>query len=143
MSLKQWLSDGKLQPHKTSKEETEGLLELVARDIKNAEVENLSPDWRFAIAYNAGLNLCTIALHISGYRTVPSKGGHHYITIAALPETMGVEQKIRSKILNSCRSKRNDSTYDAISLITEEEVDELLGEVKQFRNDMLDWLASR
>lgn len=136
MSLKKWLEEGKLQPHQTSQAEIAGLLELVERDIKNAEVEELSPDWRFAIAYNAALNLCTIALYVAGYRTVPSKGGHHYITIAALPETMGPEQKKRSKYLNACRNKRHNSTYDNISLIEDEEVEELLEEVRQFRIEL-------
>ena len=142
MSLKQWLANGKLQAHKTSPEEIHGLIELVERDMQNAKVEELTSDLRFSIAYNAALNLCTIPLLVSGYRTVPSQGGHHYITISALPETMGKEQKERARYLNTCRNKRHNSTYDNISLISTEEVEELLEEVQQFKEDVQSWLKS-
>jgi hypothetical protein len=119
MTLKQWLSEGKLTPHHASKEEITGLLALVDRDIKNALVQELTPDWRFSIAYNAALNLATIPLLLSGYRTIPAKGGHHYITMTALTETMGSDQNKRVRFLNTCRNKRHTSTYDNALFIPE------------------------
>jgi len=50
MSLKELLNQGRLRQHKTSKKEIENLLELVRRDIKDAKVEGLSSDRRFACA---------------------------------------------------------------------------------------------
>jgi hypothetical protein len=67
MSLEQWAKNGWLRPHKSSKQEIAGLLGIVDRDLKDAE-SDISSDWKFGIAYNAALKLCTILLHASGYR---------------------------------------------------------------------------
>lgn len=140
MTLTQWLAEGKLKAHHTRKEEIAGLFELVERDIKNASVEDLTPDWRFSIAYNAALNLATIPLLLSGYRTVAAKGGHHYITITALTETMGAEQKKRVQFLNACRNKRHMTTYDSVCVVQESDVMELLDKVKVFQKDLMTWM---
>jgi len=55
MSLKDLLNQGRLRQHKTSKKEIENLLALVKRDIKDAKIEGLSSDRKFACAYNAVL----------------------------------------------------------------------------------------
>lgn len=140
MTLNQWLAEGKLKAHHARKEEIAGLFELVARDIKNASVEDLTSDWRFSIAYNAALNLATIPLILSGHRTVAAKGGHHYITITALTETMGAEQKKRVQFLNACRNKRHMTTYDSVCVVQESDVTELLDQIKTFQEDLVAWM---
>ena len=67
MSLEQWAKNGWLRSHKPSAREISDLLEIVDRDLKDAQ-GNISADWKFGIAYNAALKLCTILLHASGYR---------------------------------------------------------------------------
>ncbi len=67
MSLKQWADNRWLRSHATSREEISNLLALVERDLADAGGE-ISADWRFGIAYNASLKLCTILLFASGYR---------------------------------------------------------------------------
>lgn len=59
MSLKQWADNGWLRPHESSSQEIAGLLAIVERDLADAEGD-ISADWRFGIAYNAALKLCTI-----------------------------------------------------------------------------------
>lgn len=59
MSLKQWANNGWLRPHQTSSKEIEDLLAIVKRDLADA-AGDISADWRFGIAYNAALKLCTI-----------------------------------------------------------------------------------
>ena len=51
---------------------------------------DISADWRFGIAYNAALKLCTILLYAEGYR--PEKTLQHYRTIQALPLILGNTQ---------------------------------------------------
>jgi hypothetical protein len=63
MNLKQLLDQGKLRPHKTSKKEINNLLGLAKRDITDAKAQGISADRRFAIAYNAVLQLATILLY--------------------------------------------------------------------------------
>src|SRR5438067_13632827 len=65
MSLEQWAKNGWLRPHKSSKQEIADLLAIVDRDLKDAEGD-ISTDWKFGIAYNAALKLCTILLHAFG-----------------------------------------------------------------------------
>jgi hypothetical protein len=59
MSLEQWVKNGWLRRHKTSPKEIAGLLAIVDRDLEDAEGD-ISDDWKFGIAYNAALKLCTI-----------------------------------------------------------------------------------
>ncbi|MGE0128757.1 MAG: hypothetical protein AB7U82_11815 [Blastocatellales bacterium] len=73
---------------------------IVARDLADAECD-ISADWRFGIAYNAALKLCTILLHASGYR--PEKTLQHYRAIAALPEILGEQWKDEADYLETCR----------------------------------------
>ena len=143
MNLKHWLAEGKLTPHKATREEIQNLLELAKRDIQNASISDLSPDWQFSIAYNAVLNLASIPLLVSGYRTVASKGGHHYITIASLIETVGPEVKKRMHYFNVCRNKRHNTTYDSTELISESEATELILEAKAFLTLIEDWVQPR
>jgi hypothetical protein len=83
MTLEQWADNGWLRPHATSRKEIEGLFSIVERDLKDATQEGISSDWRFGIAYNAALKLCTILLHASGYRA--EKALQHYRSVQALP----------------------------------------------------------
>ena len=87
MSLQDWANNGWLRSHKTCREEIGKLLEIVERDIKDAQGSALSADWRFGIAYNAALKLCTVLMYSEGYR--PEKNLAHYRTLQALPLILG------------------------------------------------------
>jgi hypothetical protein len=63
MSLREFERKGWIRPHTTSRQEIQDLLSIVTRDLQDAEVKELSADWRFGIAYNAALKLCTILLY--------------------------------------------------------------------------------
>ena len=54
-----------MRPHETNSKEVENLINIVEGDLTDAE-EGISYDWRFGIAYNAALKLCTILFHVSG-----------------------------------------------------------------------------
>ena len=53
MSLQDWLDNNWLRKHKTSSQEINNLIEIVERDIQDAQRKEVSADWRFGIAYNA------------------------------------------------------------------------------------------
>jgi hypothetical protein len=74
MSLQKWLKNGWLRPHKSGKKEIAALLRIIDRDLQDA-AGDISADWRFGIAYNAALKLCTILLYAEGYR--PEKNLQH------------------------------------------------------------------
>jgi hypothetical protein len=91
MSLPKWAENGWLRSHKPSAREMSDLLAIVQRDLKDAEGRDISTDWKFGIAYNAALKLCTILLHASGDRA--EKALAHYRTLQAFPLILGNARK--------------------------------------------------
>lgn len=137
MSLKQWAENGWLRGHQSSKQEIGDLLAIVSRDPADAEGD-ISADWRFGIAYNAALKLCTILLHASGYR--PEKNLQHYRTIAALPLVLGNRWKDEANYLETCRRKRNIAEYDRAGVVTEQDAAELAAFCLDLRHAVDAWL---
>jgi len=137
VSLKQWADNGWLKPHRTSQEEISNLLNIVKRDLSDAQ-RDISSDWRFGIAYNGALKLCRILLSAEGYR--PSHELQHYRTLAALPEILGETKKADAEYLNDCRKKRNIVEYDDVGGASESDADELIGFVKEFKDEIIAWL---
>ena len=86
MSLRQWEAHGWLKREPASPAEIAGLRAIVRRDLSDAQGQ-ISPDWRFGIAYNAALKLCAILLRAEGYRA--AHGLQHYRTIQAMPLVLG------------------------------------------------------
>ena len=140
MNLKQWADNGWLKIHRTSREEISHLLNIVERDLNDAQ-RDISTDWRFGIAYNAALKLCRILLAAEGYR--PSHDSQHYRTLAALPEILGDTKKADAEYLDDCRKKRNILEYDCVGGASESDADELIKFVKEFRGEVIAWLRKK
>lgn len=139
MSLEGWKDSGWLREHETSAKEISGLMALVERDLTDAAREEISTDWRFNIAYNAGLQLATAVLYASGYRA--GKGeSKHYRTIQALPLIMGPEFLPVKDYLDNCRRKRNVSEYDTAGAVSQKEADELLRTAQRLKDQVESWL---
>jgi len=140
MSLKQWLDNSWLRIHKTSRNEIDNLLMIVERDLKDAQ-KGVSDDWRFGIAYNAVLKLCTILLYAEGFKA--ERTLQHYRTIQALPIILGSERRDDANYLDTCRSKRNIVEYDQIGVVTEQDANELIEFTKELKNTVLEWLKKK
>ena len=139
MSLDVWKTNGWLREYSTSEQEITDLLGLVERDLKDAARQEISTDWRFNIAYNAGLQLATLVLLAAGYRTGTGES-KHYRVIQALPLVMGSNYNVVRDYLDNCRRKRNVSEYDATGTISEKEMNDLLALVLNFKNQVEEWL---
>ena len=139
MSLELWKQHGWLREYKTSAQEVSSLIDLVERDLSDAAREEISKDWRFNIAYNAGLQLATIVLYAAGYRAGRGEG-KHYRVIQALSLVMGPEFSTMRDYLDNCRRKRNISEYDAVGTISEKEAEDLLQTVRELKADVESWL---
>lgn len=74
MSLQIWAVNGWLRAHRTSRQEIGDLFKIVERDLQDAGNGGLSEDWRFGIAYNAALKLCTILLYAEPDRCCQHRG---------------------------------------------------------------------
>lgn len=138
MSLADWAKNGWLRAHKPTKEEIQNLLEIVERDLNDATAKGISDDWRFGIAYNAALKLCTILLHSSGYR--PEKNLAHFRTLQSLPLILGNKHKSNADYLDACRKKRNETEYDFAGNVSEDEVEELMDFCRELKAEVLAWL---
>jgi uncharacterized protein (UPF0332 family) len=138
MSLTNWADNGWLRPHRTSPQEIADLLKIVERDLLDARAGGLSEDWKFGIAYNAALKLCTILLYAEGYRA--EKNLQHYRTIQALPLILGETSQGDADYLNACRSKRNIAEYDRTGVVSAGEAEELLAFIKELREKVVQWV---
>lgn len=138
MNLRQFSADGRLKRHQSSLREVRDLLGVVDRDLHDAAVEAISVDRRFQIAYQAALQLATIVLAASGYRTTGKD--HHWVTFRVLPELLGAKSQELAAYFDQCRGQRNRSDYDRAGEIADHEAIELLQESKQFRRMVLAWL---
>lgn len=140
MTLAQWIENGWLQPHKTSRKEIANLFDIVNRDLL-AATHSITADWQFGIAYNAALKLCTILLYTEGYR--PAGAFKHYRPIQALPLILGPERKADTEYLENCRKKRNIVEYEYVGAVTDDDVSELIGFIGELRKDVEGWLKCR
>src|SRR3989304_2644378 len=112
MTWRDLLKARRVQRHKTCKTELDGLRAVVERDLKDASLQGLSEDRRFATAYNCALQLAKMAIACAGYR-VTAKHGHHEDTFMALELAVGPSVRRLAKYFNTCRRKRNlvDTKY--------------------------------
>lgn len=141
MTLQQWANNGWLKPHRTSAEEVGNLLTIARRDTSDAGNRTISDDWRFGIAYNAALKLCTILLYAEGYR--PDKNLAHYRTLQSLPLILGDRRKADAEYLDACRIKRNTVEYDYVGGVTASQADELIDFVKELETAVLAHLKTK
>jgi len=140
MTLKDWQGNGWLRSHKTSQQEIHDLLRIVDRDMEDAR-RDLSADWRFGIAYNAALKLCTVLLYASGYRA--ERNLQHYRTMQALPLILGDDKKGDAAYLDACRIKRNQAEYDRVGVVSYSEAEELVKFVEELGMLVNEWLKEQ
>ena len=137
MSLSDWLANRWLEPHEASPEEVRDLLALVDRDLGDAAIDRLSADWRLGIAYNAALQLATLALAASGYRPTRIRG--HERAIQSLRHTVGLDG-IVVDTLDAVRRKRNLSSYERAGTTSPSEAEEVYQLVEGLRVQVVTWL---
>lgn len=136
MSFADWVNNGWLVAHTSSKQEIANLLGIVARDLKDSQAKGVSNDWRFAIAYNAALQAATAALAAAGYRA--TRESHHYRVIQSLELTVRKDAKF-IQTFDAFRKKRNVSNYDIGGGISNREVEEMIGIAQQ---DVEQWMRT-
>ncbi len=140
MTWQELLATKRAQTHRTSNQELACLRAVVDRDLKDAAVAALSEDRRFATAYNAVLQLATMAVACAGYR-VSAKQGHHQNTFMALRLALGKPVAKIADYFDTCRRKRNAVDYNFASVVTETELQELLEQTDKFRELVENWIA--
>jgi len=137
MSLEDWLREGQLKAHKSSKKEIEQLFAVYERDMADAQIETLSTDRRFTTAYNAALIMARAALAARGYRTAGE--GNHYRAIQSLAFTLQPGQKTINKF-NKFRQKRNFLDYERMGIASEQELKEMIALALELHDITTEWL---
>ena len=116
------------------------LLAAVERNIADAQLERLSAENRFDVAYKAILQLAMAALHANGYRTLTSKPGHHQTALQTLPLTVGLPQP-KVILLDAMRKQRNLADYGG-ELVSDATAAECLFSATELRAHVLAWLRA-
>jgi hypothetical protein len=114
---------------------------VVERDLRDATIEGLSSDRRFATTYNAVLQLARIVVACAGYRLTGA--GHHQAAFEALPIAMGSRIEELASYFDTCRRKRNQVDYDFAEAATETETEELLVQAREFQKLVEAWVHDR
>ncbi|MDH5186394.1 MAG: hypothetical protein OEZ20_06600 [candidate division WOR-3 bacterium] len=138
--LNEWVRNGWLIEHKTSRQEISELLAVADRDIKDASIEDLSLDAQFSIAYSAIVQCSKVVLAVSGYRV--TRESAHYRSIQALAIILDISSDTIKK-LNEFRKKRNIVEYDRIGSTTKKEVVEILTLAKEIKEQTKEWIRKK
>lgn len=138
MGFKDLVDGGNVVKQETSRNEIQELLRIAGRSLKDANAKGLSPEGRFALAYDAALQLATIPLRCYGYRTRGE--GHHWSVFNALPDLMGNAITDIADYFQACRAKRSTAIYHQSSVVSRTECDELYKEAEEFDKLVRRWL---
>ena len=138
MSLQYLLDDNRLATHNPSVREVADLLRLAQERLADAHVTAISIDLRYTAAYQAALQLATIVLHCSGYRTIGV--ARHKTVFESLPHVMGTRYQNLARYYDSCRRKRNVAEYHQPDQISDSELQELIESVAEFQKQVYQWL---
>ena len=119
------------------REEIADLRAIVERDIAQSQTPGLNPEWRFAIAYNAALQLATMALSAAGFQG--ERQNKHMRTVECLEFTMGLESR-EVAFLDRCRRKRHANVYDQVGAVSDQEAKEMFMFAARLRERVLVWM---
>jgi uncharacterized protein (UPF0332 family) len=120
--------------------EAKALIKKAHRYLKSAEMLLLDKDFEssvsrayYAMFYCAEAVLLTRNLSFSSHKGVISAFGEHFVKTGVFPKEFGRE-------LNRAFEKRQLGDYEYISLISDEDAEEILEYGKQFINVIENWL---
>jgi len=105
--------------------EFEGMLNSAKTRLQDAQVEGLSEEGRFFLAYGAAHALALAALRWHGYRS-----DNRYLVFQCLEHTVGLE-KAKWRVLDKCHKQRNLAEYEGYLEITPQLLQELIEVAKE------------
>ena len=89
-----------------NQKEFDGMLASAKQRLQDAQVEGLSDEGRFALAYGAAHAISLAALRWHGYRSE-----NRYLVFQCLPRTVGLENT-KWRVLDVCHKQRNLAEYE-------------------------------
>ena len=97
-----------------------GLVESAKTRLHDAQIEGLSDNGRFSLAYGATHGFALAALRWHGYRST-----NRYLVFQCLEQTLGLETA-KWRILDKCHKLRNIAEHEGLLEITPQLLDELI-----------------
>jgi len=140
MTWNELLKQKRVAAEPATKQELDELRALAGRNLQDAALPGLSTDGKFSMAYNAARTMATVAVRAAGYR-IKQTGGAHYNTFLALETALGPSVSTMAAYLDNCRTARNELSYDAASLVSDSDADELVEKAEELRDLVEDWIS--
>jgi hypothetical protein len=100
--------------------EFDGMLGSAKRRLQDVQVDGLSEDSQFALAYGAAHSLALAAMRWHGYRS-----DKRYLVFQSLEQTIGLENA-KWRVLDKCHKQRNLAEYEGHLEITPQLLQELI-----------------
>lgn len=116
------------------------LLSAAKRNIADAQIEAISAENRFDVAYKAIMQLANAALQANGYRTLTSQPGHHVTMLQSLGQTIGLD-KTDIIVLDALRKQRNVADYSG-DIVPTSTVEECLTRATDLLQDVVVWFKN-
>jgi hypothetical protein len=138
--LNDWLVNRWIVVHEPSAGEMTDLFAVIDRDLEDASVPRLSEDWRLGIAYNAALQLATLALAAEGFR--PARERAHERALVSLRFTIGAPAAMVD-LIDTVRRKRNLINYERAGTTSAAEAEEFFDVAATLRADVVRWLRKK
>lgn len=112
------ISQLKIEP--PDQNEFDGMLKSAKRRLKDAQIDKLSEDSIFSLAYGAAHALSLAAMRWHGYRS-----DNRYLVFQCLQHTIGLENA-KWRVLDKCHKQRNLAEYEGHLEITPQLLQELI-----------------
>jgi len=109
-----------LKAEPADQNEFEGMVNSARLRLRDSQIETLSEDSRFSLAYGAAHALSLAAMRWHGYRS-----DNRYLVFQCLEHTVGFENA-KWRVLDKCHKQRNLAEYEGNLEITPQLLDELI-----------------
>lgn len=109
-----------LKTEPADQKEFDGMVMSAKRRLQDANVESLSDDSRFSLAYGAAHALSLAAMRWHGYRS-----DNRYLVFQCLEHTVGMTNS-KWRVLDKCHKQRNLAEYEGHLEITPQLLNELI-----------------
>ncbi len=105
--------------------ELDGMVNSAKRRLEDSQVEGLSEDGQFSLAYGAAHALALAAMRWHGYRS-----DKRYLVFQCLEQTVGLDNA-KWRVLDKCHKQRNLAEYEGHLEITPQLLQELIEVAKE------------
>jgi len=124
------------------REEIEGLMRGATAKLKASALEDMDPEIRHNLVYDAIRSAAQAVMASEGYRPAGA-AAHHQAVFDFLALADGGRWATEARCFQRSRRKRNRSEYEEFGLVSPTEANELVATGASFIAEVRDWLQSK